>query len=155
MDNLYQDVFVYLLSFLSQKELIMLMRVSKKFYNTINNLRLPNVDFYISCLKGYYLNIRKWLQIKKSFDLNTAFFNACMGGNLDIVMLMIKHGANNWNLGLYSACKGGKRQIIDLMIQNGANDFYWALEGATENGNDEIIDLMLQKSANNNIYSFI
>ncbi|MEM3858150.1 MAG: F-box protein [Candidatus Micrarchaeaceae archaeon] len=155
MDNLYHDVFTYILSFLSQKDLIRLMRVSKRFYNTINNLKLPSFDFYTSCLKGYYLNIRKWLQLKKSFDLNMAFLNACIGGNLDIVMLMIKNGANNWNLGLYAACKGGKKQIIDLMIKNGATDFYWALEGATENGADELIDLMLQKSINTYVCSFI
>ena len=48
------------------------------------------------------------------------FKNACEGGHMDIVQLMIQKGADDWNGGLWKACYGGHMDIIQLMIQKGA-----------------------------------
>jgi len=78
MDNLYNDIYNYIFSFLDHKDLINLMMVSKKFYTLIDNLKLLNVDFYTSCLKGYYLNIRK--ENIENYIVDKTLFYACKGG---------------------------------------------------------------------------
>jgi len=45
----------------------------------------------------------------------------CISGHLNIVELLIKKGAYNWNGGLESACKSGQLDMINLMIEKGAN----------------------------------
>ncbi|MCW1309897.1 MAG: F-box protein, partial [Candidatus Nanoarchaeia archaeon] len=77
MEYLYNDVIIYVTTFLQQKDLINLMRVSKRFYNLINNLKLPNVDIYTACKNSYYLNINKYIKSKKRFKINKAFTSAC------------------------------------------------------------------------------
>src|SRR5579875_3260082 len=147
MDNLYQDIFIYLLSFFNQRELIHLMRVSKNFYHTIDNLTLPNVDFYVACSKGYYLNIRKNLQYIKFYDLNKALLHACKSGHISIINLLLKYGADNYDLGLYAACKYGHKDIIDFMISKGATNFNFALRGTAEGGKKDIIDYIVENGA--------
>ena len=126
MDKLYKDIYTHIFSFLSHKELIKLMLVSKSFYNFIDNLNLPNVDFYTSCEKGYYLNIRK-LGLKNQ-NLNKALYFASKGGYMPIVKLLISNGANNWDLGFRGACEGGQQQIVDFMYQNIVNDYNKIIE---------------------------
>ena len=45
---------------------------------------------------------------------------ACRGGHINIIKLMIKKGANNWNWGLAIACKFYYQEVVKLMIENGA-----------------------------------
>ena len=51
-------------------------------------------------------------------------------GHIDVVMLMIRKGANNWNGGLNTASMGGWIELVKLMIENGATNqsegLYWA-----------------------------
>jgi len=144
MEKLYHDVFLYILSYLNHKDLISLMRVSKTFYTYIDNLKLPNVDFYTACEKGYYLNIRKELKNIKNYDINKAFVFACKSGNIDIIKLLILHGANNWNSGLVSACEHGHENLIDFLCQKGANIWDQATRVACRNGQKKIAKKILK-----------
>jgi ankyrin repeat protein len=51
---------------------------------------------------------------------------ACEGGNIEIVNLMIKKGADDWDDGLDYACDGGYTEIVKLMLIKGADvsNFY-------------------------------
>ena len=57
---------------------------------------------------------------KNTMGLEYGLFNACLGGHMDIVQLMIDEGANMWRFGLEGACAAGNdnMQIIELMIFN-------------------------------------
>jgi hypothetical protein len=50
--------------------------------------------------------------------------NACMGGHIDIINLMIEMGANDWNAGLWSAQINRNTLAADLMIAHGATNSY-------------------------------
>lgn len=47
------------------------------------------------------------------------------GGHMDIVKLLIIHGANNYDACLFNACEGGNIDIVKLMIKNEADDWNW------------------------------
>jgi len=72
---------------------------------------------------------------------------ACLGGNIDVVKLMIKKGANDWNCGLRGACLGGNMKCVELMIHKGAWDWNMGLECACRCGIMEIVKLMIHKGA--------
>ena len=55
-------------------------------------------------------------------DWNRGMYNACSGGHIDIVKLMIENGANNWNRGMYCACNGGHIDIVKLMMEKAMVD---------------------------------
>src|SRR5579875_1280524 len=126
MNNLCKDIYNHIFSFLTHKELINLMAVSKSFYIFIDNLKLPNVDFYTACQNGYYLNIRK-LGIK-NFNLNKALYFASKGGHKPIINLLIKNGANNWVLAFKGACKCGNKDLIEFMYLNIVKDYNTIIE---------------------------
>ena len=71
----------------------------------------------------------------------------CQGGNLDVVAMMISHGANDWNYGLYVACVGGNLDIVTMMISHGANNWNWGLLGACMGGNLDVVAMMISKGA--------
>src|SRR5579875_420955 len=121
MDNLYKDIYNHIFSFLSHRELINLMLVSKQFYHLVDNLNLPNVDFNTVCEKGYYLNIKK-LGLKNQ-NLNKALFFATKGGHWPIDKLLISNGANNWVLAFNGACYDRHIDLIDFMYQNIVKDY--------------------------------
>jgi ankyrin repeat protein len=73
----------------------------------------------------------------------TTLYYICIGGNIDVVRLMISRGANNWNYGLYGACEGGHLELANLMISYGANNWDWGLEGACIGGHLELARLMI------------
>src|SRR5579875_1017758 len=147
MDNLYNDIYIHIFSFLEHKDLINLMMVSKKFYTLIDNLKLPNVDFYTSCLKGYYLNIKK--EKIENYNVNKALYFASKGGHKPIINLLIKSGAKYWELGLQGACEGGHKSIAEFMISNGAKNYNWGLTGACKGGHRDLVEFMIYNGANN------
>lgn len=57
---------------------------------------------------------------KGADDWNGGLEDACFGGHMDIINLMISKGANNWNSGLEEACWHGNQTLIRLMIEKGA-----------------------------------
>ncbi len=78
-------------------------------------------EFTDACLNGDLLSIVS--SPYGQYNWNFGLFDACRGGHLNIVGLMISKGANNWNRGLYDACRGGHLNIVELLISKGANDW--------------------------------
>jgi hypothetical protein len=79
----------------------------------------------------------------------------CQYNYLEIVNLMIKKGAKDWNEGLYSACKTGNIEFIELMVEKGANDWNSGLGIACQGGHLEIVNLMIKKEQMIGIWDFI
>ncbi len=52
-------------------------------------------------------------------------YRACDSGHLNIVKLMIKCGADDWNGGLCYAHLGGHLNMEKLMIEKGATECYF------------------------------
>lgn len=50
-----------------------------------------------------------------NWDWNTLLQAACIGGNVDVVQLMISKGANDWPSGFQAACKNNHVPIAELM----------------------------------------
>lgn len=78
---------------------------------------------------------------------NHGFYNACVGGHMEIVKMMIDKGADAWNWGIEGACVGGNIEIVELIISKNGPILNWnfALTGACYNGNIELIELMITK----------
>lgn len=49
-------------------------------------------------------------------QLNRELKNACRGGHLDFVNLLISYGANDLDGGLRNACRGGHLDIVKLLV---------------------------------------
>ena len=79
--------------------------------------------------------------------LNSGLQGACRGGHLELTMLMISHGADDWNNGLYGACRGGHLELTMLMISKGADNWDHSLQGACRGGHLELARLMISKGA--------
>lgn len=47
---------------------------------------------------------------------------ACRGGHMDIALLMIEKGANDWYGGMFNACYSGDMDIINLLLIVGVLD---------------------------------
>lgn len=64
-----------------------------------------------------------------NLDLDVGLYGACYSGNMDLVELMIKKGAGNYNRGLCGLLHSGRNYneaIYKLMIDNGASE--WPLD---------------------------
>ena len=95
------------------------------------------------CDSGNFIDNENYEKItNRTFDHN-------FSSNINIVHLMIKNGANDWNQGLHYACLNGHIDIVNLMIEKGANDWNNGLWNACENGHIDIVNLMIEKGANN------
>lgn len=55
-------------------------------------------------------------------DLKYYLKMACKGGYSELIKLVIKNGARDWNCGLYGACEGGHVEVIKFMYDKGANN---------------------------------
>lgn len=84
-------------------------------------------------------NVKKWL--------NKGLYGACLGGHEELVNLMIRYGANDWQSGLFAACYGGHLEIVNLMIWCGADNWCYGFSGACAGGHRELINLMFNKGA--------
>ena len=82
-----------------------------------------------------------------NLNWNDGLFEACRGGHLNIVNLMIEKGADNWNHGLRGACQNGHLNIINYMIDKGAYSWNYGLYGACLGGHLNIVNLMIEKGA--------
>lgn len=85
-------------------------------------------EFKKTCLEGKIDEVNKYIEKGAISKYKLAFYGfegACEGGHLDIVKLMIAHGADDWNHGLTYACISGNKEIINLIIYNGANFWYF------------------------------
>lgn len=112
------------------------------------------IKFYASCTEGNLERVRSLIEKVPMNDYNYNIGLNCglQSGNMEIVRLMIKKGANNYINAIYFACLSGNIEIIQLMIEKGANGYNDGLTSACQTGNMEIAKLMIEKGANN--YNF-
>lgn len=124
----------------------------------------------VSCLSGDYIiadyligrhQINQKLKRRDVTIWNEPFVNACVGGNIKLIMKLIElcrehnNNAIDWRMGLLRACSGGHIKIIDFMLEKmddskllysqkrqNLND---GLYGACYGGYVEIIDFMVEK----------
>jgi hypothetical protein len=63
---------------------------------------------------------------------------------MDLINLMIKQGATDWDWGLGGACEGGHMDVVNLMIKQGATDWNWGLDGACRGEHKHLAIYMLE-----------
>lgn len=114
---------------------------------------------YYACCSGDLETVR--LIMKKrgnNGNLGRALRGACLGGNLEIIQLIIEeivfHNQQSisltyfWNEGLYGACENGSLKLVKMLIQRGANDWgnglYWACKGKRDN--PKLVKLLLENA---------
>ena len=107
-----------------------------------------------ACDKGNLLEVQSILLSGKTNqpDLNDAFLLACERGHQDIVLLLIEHGANDFDAGLSSACYRGHKNIASFLIEKGATNFYSAIFAAFDKGYEDIILFLVEKNKVNQAY---
>jgi ankyrin repeat protein len=103
-------------------------------------LPFDDADLYKS--GDYHLIVR----LKRKYN---RFHTLCKFGNIDIIKLLISHGADDWNNGLIGACGGGHLELAELMISHGAYVWNFGLIEACKNGHLETANLMIASSADN------
>lgn len=88
--------------------------------------------------------------------LNDGLFFSCSSGIMDVVLHLIKLGANNWERGLEGGCfcnddrfGDGQMSIINYMIEKGATNWKDGLYYACVTGYIDVIKLMLEKDITN------
>ena len=117
------------------------------------------MHFHAYCLAGDIKSVRRCLDEGYDFaflyEWEAALQNACEGGNIEIVELIINKGAHDWDMALFCACRGGHVPVIDLLITKGASQWNWGLRGACHAKRLDIIKMMILKGANNLIWSFL
>jgi len=105
---------------------ILLYRINQDLVDLIIEFAFKHISDKEVFKLGYYERCSEILDNITTFELNSnelcnlttcLFREACEGGNIEIVKLMIEKGATDWNWGLYGACKGGNIEIVKLMIE--------------------------------------
>lgn len=83
------------------------------FFTALNTKNLEILELFL----------KKWKNInaETQFFLNAALDDAALYGRMDIAKLMLKKGANNYNLALESAVAWGNIEVVKVAIKKGAN----------------------------------
>ena len=115
---------------------------------------------YLYYYKSEYLND---IQNKK---FNLSMMDASYNGHIEIVKLMLDHGANSFNTSMECASRNGHIEIVKLILDHGAVnstksnsrlldashpisfDFNTSMRSASYYGHIEIVKLMLDHGAN-------
>ena len=91
-------------------------------------------------------------------DWNHALTNACQGGYLPIIELIISKGGNAYEQGLYHACYSGHLHVVEFIItkmEPFTCNWNYGLDGACEGEHLPVVLYMFQKGANCTIHSFL
>ncbi len=158
--NIFKDYYLLLniLKFTNEADIVSLSCLNNFLNKTCKEYIDKDIDhrFEIKIndeeLEKYIQNnniikLSKLIKTGKDIYWDYGLVVACCYSNMNIVKLMIDHGANNWNWGLSGACQGGHIDIIKFMIERGANKWNRGLEGACMGGHMNIINLMIEKGA--------
>ena len=100
----------------------LLLELNKYFVRDVSGVIL---SFYKSPIKnidkcceyGDYIMISQL----KNINVYWSLYEACRGGYIEIVKLMIERGSTNFKFGLRGACMDGHMEIIKFMIRKYAN----------------------------------
>ena len=164
----FKDTYVMyqLLEFVDESGIIVLCKASKKLNEICKQyiemeddkrfkIIMTEIDRNCNFLLGDYCKNNDMIKIKKLINIdlhwelpwNWGLSNACQGGNLDIVKLMIEKGANWWDSGFSNACRYGHMECVKLMIKKGADYWNIGLHYACKYGHIDIVKLMIEKGA--------
>lgn len=104
---------------------------------------------YEVCKDGNLEEVEKWIRDippypYKLIDYNSGLIGACESGNINIAILTIEKGANNFDKALHKACEKGHLYIVMLLIMKGAKDLYSGFLVACEKGHVEIVDFLVK-----------
>jgi hypothetical protein len=119
------------------------------------NTRYKNAEnFYNICLQGNIVLVERRLADKHRWwsELNAGLEGACVGGHLDIVKLLIKHGAEEFHQALRFACIGGHLKIVRYLLLENEEHVNWdcniGLSYVCERGYRDILDILVTCGAN-------
>jgi len=129
-----------------------IIKIIHEHHNGISGDNIPFLALMGAAAGGHENPVMSLLEIYgKSVCGLYALEAACKGGNLKIVLVLLKldTSIDHINNGLYYACKKKRIEVVHFLIQNGANDWNLGLDGACESGCVELIQLMIQHGANN------
>lgn len=102
------------------------------------------------CIAGREEDVKKILENSRNiYNLNSAMMFASIGGNENIVELLISKRTTNWNDGLNSACLIGDEELARFIISRGANDWNSGLRHACNGGQEKMAEMMVKKGATN------
>lgn len=107
---------------------------NEEIFSFMFNKNIPNsiqmLDaFFMAACKHDNSAIAKFILKRNMFDSNLYLTYACYYGILEVIPLLIKSGANNWNTGLINACYCyGERherheKIVSIMLDKGATNY--------------------------------
>ena len=107
-----------------------------------------------ACLGGNFkvaCHMFKLLSKRGNFSIDSAFNNACLSGNMDIIKMTIEHAQNNnqilnWDVGLNRACDNGHIHVVRYMLELGASDLNDGFKTACFRGHFEIIQLLVSRA---------
>lgn len=92
------------------------------------NFEKMDTNILNSAIANGHISIVEFiLKDTTEFELNQWMLRICKNQNIAMVELLIKLGADDWNVGLRGACEGGSLEIVKLMLFKGANDFNMGL----------------------------
>ena len=83
--------------------------------------------------------------------MSISLYYGCRYGKIDIVRYSLNQGAvdiNDVNVAMCRAIEGGYMDIVVLLLEHGANDFNEFISCAAKNGQTRIVELMLEKADN-------
>lgn len=150
MQILYDDCLKYILSFCSQKDLIIFRLISKKFKILIDSLSLPEVNIYTACEKGYFLNLR--YLINGFYNYNYALEKAFKGKNYNIVKYIMNKYPISYSRALLLSVIYGNLEIIKyIMKQHISFPINILLFNSCQNENIEVVDYFLNIEPNYNV----
>jgi hypothetical protein len=111
--------------------------LNQEFLNNCYSGNIYQVKKIIGLLDNFQLDLNLAL-----FHTCTANNINTIINNIIIIKLLIIYGANDINKGLEGACIGGNAEIVHLMLQNGATNSYDAIKIAFENGHFHICNIL-------------
>lgn len=114
------------------------MKIYKKYLNSA---------LCTACLHGNIEAVKLLLSLDAD-DYNYGFVNACIGGHIEIINILV-HYVKLFDLGLIYSCRHGNIEIVNMMLSLGANYYNGGLVNASLGGHEEIVNLMLSLGANN------
>lgn len=142
-------LFVKIDQFFDEKRQNMLsLKVNVVEYIVCNGITFSAIELPSECIEI--------VDIVKKFkgQENRGLFDVAKSGELEVVKLFLKRGADLLDYGLFGAVSGNHIEIIDFLIDKGANNFNAALVHASAHGNLELTKYLLDKGADD-LYSVL
>ena len=96
------------------------------------------------------LDIVELLVTHGADGLNTAFNEACAEGHIEVVIYLLGRGITDYNDGLFFGCRGGHLAIMQMMVEHGATDLQEPFLFACEYGKAATVEFFRDLKVNHN-----